>query len=321
MASRRRRALLRFFVLGGLLLAASRWLLREPEEIVIGPGELAAARAEGLSLLGRPPQGGELDALLEARAREEILYREALSRGLDREDAGVRRRLVRNLSFLRGGAQPAAGAAPAADEEALYREALALGMDRSDTVVRRLLVQRVKLEIEAPARAAEPGDAELRVFLAAHPEAGRGPRRVAFRQLFFDPARRGAEAEADAHAALAALAAGAEPPAGDPCLAASEQPLQAEPLVARLLGPDFAAGLFEAPADAWAGPLRSSLGWHAVRVESREDGAPLRFESLRPQLRDALLEARAAAALEAFLAERRASYRVRVLPAETADAR
>lgn len=314
MASSRARLLLRFFALGALLLAGSRWLVPGvggPEEIVIGPAELAAARAEGLSLLGRPPAGAELDALLEARVRDEILYREALARGLDREDAGVRRRLVRNLAFLRGDGGAPGGEARANAEAALYREALALGMDRSDTVVRRLLVQRVKLEIEAPARAGEPTEAELRAFLAAHPEGSRGPRRVAFDHVFFDPARRGAAAQAEARAAVLALAAGGPAAAGDPCLAAPEQPLQAEALVARLLGPGFAAALFEAPQGAWSGPLRSSLGWHAVRVREREEGAALPFEALRGAARDALLAERGAAALERFFAERRGRYQIR----------
>ena len=316
MAPSRARLLLRFFALGALLLAGSRWLASAggAEEIVIGPGELAAARAEGLALLGREPAGGELDALVEARVRDEILYREALARGLDREDAGVRRRLVRNLAFLRFGGPPA-GAGGAQAEDALYREALALGMNRSDTVVRRLLVQRVRLEVEAEARAAEPTEAELRSWLAAHPREGRGPRRAAFRHLFFDPGRRGSAAEADARAAAAALAAGGPVAGGDPCLAAREQPLQSEALVARMLGPGFAAALFAAPAGAWSGPLRSSLGWHAVRVEAREEGAPLPFEALRGAARDALLAERAAAALERFLAERRPRYTIRVAAA------
>jgi hypothetical protein len=315
MAPSRARLLLRFFALGALLFAAARWLAPDgaAEEIVIGPGELAAARAEGLALLGRPPADAELGALVEARVRDEILYREALARGLDREDSAVRRRLVRNLAFLRGSTPPGDGAD--GGEEELYREALALGMDRSDTVVRRLLVQRVRLEVEATARAGETTDEELRAFLARHPERGRAPARVAFRQLFFDPARRGPAAEEAARAAVAALAAGGRV-GGDPCLAETDQPLQAETHVARLLGSDFAAALSSAPVGAWFGPLRSSLGWHAVRIAEREAGAALPFESQRSAARDALLAERAAEELERVLAERRGRYRVRVAAAD-----
>ena len=172
-----------------------------------GPTALAEIRAEGLALFGRAPEGAELDALIEARVADELLYREALARGLDREDRSVRRRLARNLAFLR--AAPGEPDVPAEGEreEALYREALALGMDRTDTVVRRKLAQRARREIEGAARA-EPSEAELRAWLAAHPERALGPPRVRFRHLFFDPARRGAErAEADARAVVQRRAA------------------------------------------------------------------------------------------------------------------
>jgi hypothetical protein len=318
METSRRRALLRFFALGALLLAGSRWLGaagNAPPGGAPAPAELAAARAEALALLGRPPDDAELAALLRARADDEILYREALARGLDREDLAVRRRLVRNLAFLRAGTEGAdaapAGAGAADLEEALYREALALGMDRSDTVVRRLLVQRARLEIEAEGRGPEPSEAELRAWLAAHPERQRGPRRAAFRHVFFDPARRGARGEADARAAVGALAAGAAAPAGDPCLVSAEQPLQSEAIVARALGGSFAAGLFEVEPGAWSGPLRSSLGWHAVRILEREEGAAISFEALRAEARGALVAERSASALERFLAARRAPVAAR----------
>jgi hypothetical protein len=316
MASGRGRALLRFFLLGAALLAGERWLEARSagstaREIAIGPAELAALRAEAAQQLGREPDPAELEGLVQARVDDEILWREALARGLDREDEVVRRRLVRNLAFLRAGPGGDGDAAPA-DEVTLYREALALGMDRTDTVVRRRLVQRMTMEVEAPARAREPSEAELHAWLDAHPSRRRGPRRVAFRQVFFDPARRGARAEADASAAVLALAAGGAAPAGDPCLVAAEEPLRSESLVERLVGPGFADALFGLPLGAWAGPVRSSLGWHAVRVEAREAGAVLPFAALRAEARDALLAERAAAALERFLAERRPGYPVRL---------
>ena len=49
---------------------------------------------------GRPPTADELHGLIEDRVREEILYREALSLGLDRDDTIVRRRLAQKMEFL-----------------------------------------------------------------------------------------------------------------------------------------------------------------------------------------------------------------------------
>jgi hypothetical protein len=48
----------------------------------------------------RPPTETELRGLVEARVREEILYREALAVGLDENDAVVRRRMVQKVELL-----------------------------------------------------------------------------------------------------------------------------------------------------------------------------------------------------------------------------
>jgi hypothetical protein len=48
----------------------------------------------------RPPTEQELRGLVEARVREEILYREALDLGLDNNDVVVRRRMVQKMDLL-----------------------------------------------------------------------------------------------------------------------------------------------------------------------------------------------------------------------------
>jgi hypothetical protein len=308
---RRLRILALFFAIGALLFAGARTLApAEPPPIRIGPDERAEIEAEARALFGHAPDEAERAALLEARVADEILYREALARGLDRADLSVRRRLVRNLAFLR--AAPGAPDTPATGEreDALYREALALGMDRTDTVVRRKLVQRARREIEGAANG-EPSEADLRAWYAAHPERAAGPPQMRFRQLFFDPARRGADRARDDAAAVVRAAQVREPPeAADPSLVPAEPPLASEPAIARLLGDDFAAALLTAPVGEWSGPWRSTLGWHAVLVHERRAGSALPFESMRTAARDAVLEERRAAALAAFLAEQRARVRV-----------
>ena len=49
---------------------------------------------------GRPPTPQELRGLIDSRVREEVLYREALAVGLDRDDVVVRRRMVQKMEFL-----------------------------------------------------------------------------------------------------------------------------------------------------------------------------------------------------------------------------
>ena len=48
----------------------------------------------------RPPTAQELAGLIEDYIREEVLYREAVAMGLDRDDIIVRRRLRQKLEFL-----------------------------------------------------------------------------------------------------------------------------------------------------------------------------------------------------------------------------
>jgi len=48
----------------------------------------------------RPPTEDELRGLVDAYIREEVLYREALDVGLDRDDQVIRRRLVQKLEFI-----------------------------------------------------------------------------------------------------------------------------------------------------------------------------------------------------------------------------
>lgn len=48
----------------------------------------------------RPPTRNELEGLIEQQIREEVLYREALTMGLDRHDSIVRRRLAQKVEFI-----------------------------------------------------------------------------------------------------------------------------------------------------------------------------------------------------------------------------
>lgn len=52
----------------------------------------------------RQPNSQELQGLIDGRIREEVLYREALAMGLDKDDTIVRRRLAQKLEFLMGDA-------------------------------------------------------------------------------------------------------------------------------------------------------------------------------------------------------------------------
>jgi peptidyl-prolyl cis-trans isomerase C len=68
--------------------------------IAVTPAEVAAIAANWRAQAQRPPTARELTALIDERIDEEVLYREAVRRGLDRDDVIVRRRLAQKLAFL-----------------------------------------------------------------------------------------------------------------------------------------------------------------------------------------------------------------------------
>jgi hypothetical protein len=69
----------------------------------------------------RPPAQFEMEGLLEQQVREEVLYREALSMGLDKNDSVVRRRMAQKVEFISSGL--ADQLEPADDDLAAYQEA------------------------------------------------------------------------------------------------------------------------------------------------------------------------------------------------------
>lgn len=97
-----RSPLLHFLVLGSILFWIGD-LRREPDHhrIVIGPQLSEKIIASYVGQYGAPPSQDQLDYLVERFIREEILYREGIALGLDRDDEIIRRRIVQKVEFLR----------------------------------------------------------------------------------------------------------------------------------------------------------------------------------------------------------------------------
>ncbi len=70
------------------------------DEIVITPGLTRHIAEVWQKTRQRPPTPSELEGLINEHVREEILYREALAMGLDRDDTIVRRRMRQKIEFL-----------------------------------------------------------------------------------------------------------------------------------------------------------------------------------------------------------------------------
>lgn len=100
-----REPLLHFFALGAVLflvyaLVSDVFTSDAGRRIEITEAEIELLAETWQRQWQRPPTEEELRGLVQARVREEVLYREALAVGLDQNDAVVRRRMVQKMELL-----------------------------------------------------------------------------------------------------------------------------------------------------------------------------------------------------------------------------
>jgi peptidyl-prolyl cis-trans isomerase C len=207
------------------------------------------------------------------------------------------------------------------EEEVLYREGVAQHLDRDDEIVRRRIAQKAQfLQQDAPP--ADPTEADLKAFYAAHLADYATPPRFSFSHLYFSTEAGEAAAQARATQALTRLNAGARPEqiAADsfPDLNAYAASSAAE--VARIFGNSpLVAALPKAPVGRWAGPFRSGYGWHLVRVTEALPAKVTPYEAVKERLRaDWFDDAHAKASAHALAAAR---ARYKVVRADLPDAR
>jgi hypothetical protein len=73
------------------------------EDIVVDTRRIAALAEQFVRSWRRPPTAAELDGLIESYVRDEVLYREGLALGLDRDDAVIRSRVRLKMEILGDG--------------------------------------------------------------------------------------------------------------------------------------------------------------------------------------------------------------------------
>ncbi|MGE5208062.1 MAG: peptidyl-prolyl cis-trans isomerase [Alphaproteobacteria bacterium] len=101
-----REPLLHFLLIGVVLFGFYSYLNRSksgtqsPKQIVLSLDELATMTAYFESQWHRPPTPKEFQAMVEDKVKEEVLYREGLVMGLDKDDTIVKRRMVQKVLFL-----------------------------------------------------------------------------------------------------------------------------------------------------------------------------------------------------------------------------
>jgi peptidyl-prolyl cis-trans isomerase C len=101
-----REPLLHFLLIGIAVFAVYSYMHRgrggveSSREIVLSLDELQQLEMYFVSQWHRPPTPAEFQAMVEDKVREEVLYREGLAMGLDKEDTIVKRRMAQKMQFL-----------------------------------------------------------------------------------------------------------------------------------------------------------------------------------------------------------------------------
>ena len=224
-----------------------------------------------LFLNGMSP--GEIADLIEEAAREEILYREALALGLDRDDYIIRSRLVQKLRYLAEGFASDAGSL---DEESVF----------------------AYFEANRASYLFDPNITFTHVFFNAE---RRG----------WDEARALAEAKLR-ELNDAAVAFEDSPGHGDRFPYFVNYVARPPQLVASHLGAGVSDALFGFPADPaqWRGPFESRFGTHLVLIADRQPRRMPEFAEVRGRVAADAEAAHARERTEAAIDEIVAGYRV-----------
>ncbi|NKB34882.1 MAG: peptidyl-prolyl cis-trans isomerase [Pseudomonadales bacterium] len=230
--------LLYFLVLGVFMFAVYELVSddtsdQQLQELVVSDGQINALISGFERVWQRLPTQNELDALVQDYIREEIMYREALVMGLDRDDPLIRRRMQQKLQFL-------------TDDIATLNEP-------TETELRAFLDENAD-QFRSPARFSLQ-----HVYFNAN-ERGESVRADA------ESALTEIQNQEDAEARSQILV-------GDPLLMTPTQFEAAdENEIARVMGVQFLDALRILPSGSWQGPIQSGFGLHLVYISEYIEG-------------------------------------------------
>ena len=100
-----REPLLHFLLIGAAIYVAYGWFAEPTQQtddkvITITAGEVEWMQTSWQKRWNRPPTAQEMDGLIQQYIHETVLYREAVTMGLNKHDSVIRRRLAQKLEFL-----------------------------------------------------------------------------------------------------------------------------------------------------------------------------------------------------------------------------
>jgi hypothetical protein len=317
---------LHFALIGGLLFAGAAALrsdeprtVDERLRIEVTDRHVRALVAQHERRVGQSADPATMRALVDRFVEEEILYREALRRGLASDNPAVILRLRQKLEFLDD--EHGDGMA----DEAVLREAAALGLADDDVVLRNMFVRNMRLllgrEGDRP-----PTEAELEAHLQQNAEGFRAPARVSWRHVLLAKAERGEARRAAAEALLERLRSEGLPPErtaelGDPFAGGHVFRGMTRQQIATRFGSNFADAVLAMPDGGWSDPIASPFGLHLVWVERHAPERVPGLEGVRERVILSWRREQREAHLAQTVAALRADYDVVVEDGSTTEAR
>jgi peptidyl-prolyl cis-trans isomerase C len=216
----------------------------DDKTIIVSTGEVAWMKSAWEKRWNRPPTEAEFDGLIQQYIKETVLYREALTMGLNKHDQVIRRRLAQKLEFL---AKDLVNLIPPTDDELLaYFE---VHLERYQAPIRYTFTQ---VFIDPDKR----GDATL------------------------DDAE-AIKATLISQGESAVENAGAQ---GDSFMLQNYYPEKDRIEIQKQFGSGFTDSLIELSPEKWHGPVLSGYGVHLVYVASiSEPPAPI-FAEVRERV-------------------------------------
>ena len=219
--------------------------------------------------------------------------------------AATQASLAENYQLMTGRAPDAAARKKLVDDyvtdEILFREAVTRGMHLTDRTTRARLVDRLRFLIAGAPGA--PSEADLLDFYSEHGELYRAEPQISLSHVFFT---RMPEAP---DAILASLNRG-DRIDGDDFWMGRNFPDYGESMLRGMFGQPLVAAARTATPGRWIGPLPSPRGVHFIKVTARKLPRLMRYTDVRDQVRQDMMAAETAGAVDAAVRKMEAKYAV-----------
>lgn len=302
---------LHFVLLGAILYQLQSAFFPEPLP-VIGPlsdARVSAIKKEWQLTTGAPPGPDQTQKLIALELDQDMLMHQALELGFHLTDGIVFQRLVLDMKFLQ--------LAEGESDTELFAQALQMGLHLDDEVVKRRLIQLAEQYLLASYPPKPLTQEVLRSEYERRRETLIQPAVYSFQHLFFGPGREDDLSQVIAQISTSDLSFSAAKSLGSPFIQGHQFEHQNAQRLSYVFGQAFTENLEQAMSKVdfsgagWIGPVQSTFGWHYIYLTGYQPAAAARFEDVEKRLRDGLEYRARGEALEAAMADLRASYEIR----------